>query len=636
MEAMISIAILSLVGTGLLISTNQARTRAASQAVAEQMAEVFRQARETAVASSKPVAVFLPVSAQSPLCDGYAIADGAFKAMVNRSHEFSSEYPDCYLFVGHWALRSGHNSEPSPLNNINLNSIKLEDWAAADQAVYAYTPTGTLLSNQVEFDGAYHIVACQSASWTSGQVGSVSSARLSAVNQPVTVRLFKAGQIEVVPSLAGQSLSGDAPPITASVRKPLTPSTRNNSTPVLDSYEISPKPEPDTQPDANTVTVALDGYITVRLEMSDADGDPLKVDWKVEKVKPPEATPAGTFSSPIETHSEIVDGHQISTWEWRPPPGAKPKEQFKLTGTISDGYGGITNCDLSAKMKKIEILAPGTILFIDSQRHGNREIYQMNNDGTRKIRLTYTAADEAWPQLSPDRTRILYIRNGELWSMDLNGHHPKAILRPGQLPTHQGKPMESIIFGCWSPDATRCAVVARYDGPTGGLDVYICDTDGNNLVKANYELGLSVTDAVQAAWCFTGAYSPTNLSNQYLLFTSPYDSDYFSFPLASLGNDQKHSSPSRKIKDLAASLDGKVAWVEDDKLWVGNYTPLPGPGLQGSPIASGPGITAPSWSPYCDMLVFSRGNKVYRVAASGGSAQLLTGSTNALEPSWGP
>ncbi len=646
MEMMVGIAILSLVGTGLLLSSGQARSRASSQALAERMAEVFRQARETAVASGKPVGVLLPVSSGAPLCDGYALADGALKAEVKRSIRFSSEAPDCYLFVGHWPLGSGQNSKPSPLKGANVYDLNLQTWAPpGDHAVYAYTPLGTLLSNQVEFDGAYHLVACQSATWSSQQVGDVDSARLNAVNHPVTLRLSKTGQVELLPGLASQSgvTLGGVAPITTQVQPPLSPTPRStNSTPVIFDVEVSPKPEPGTRPTGATATVALDSYLTVQLKMSDADGDSLKVDWEVKVVRAAVTNLPGTFSSPIETHSQIVDGYQISTWEWRPPPGAQAKDQFELTATVTDGHGGTVNVDLDSVLKKIEILEPGTILFVDNQRHGNREIYRMNNDGTNEVRLTYTLAEEAWPQLSPDGTRILYTRNGQLWTMDIQGQDPKRILRASQLPPHQanGEPMESIIASCWSPDATQCAVIARYGGETGGLDVYVCDSDGTNRVRANDDQGLSVTGAVKVAWCFKGNYNPANLSNQYLLFTSPYDGDYFSFPLSSLGyGDVKHDvppNPPRYITDIAASLDGRVAWIENNQLWIGDYDPSRSRALQGNVIASGSDIAAPSWSPHCDMLVFSRGDRIFRIPPSGGTPRPLTGPNNALEASWGP
>lgn len=642
MEVMISIAILSMVGTGLLLSTGQARSRASSQALAERMAEVFRQARETAIAGGQPVAVLLPVSSASPLCDGYALADGALKAEVKRSVRFSSEVPDCYLFVGHWPLASGQNSKPSPLKGANFYTLDLQAWAPpGNHAVYAYTPSGTLLSNQVEVDGAYHLVACQSATWSSQQVGDVDSARLSAVNHPVTLRLSKAGQVEILPGLANQSglAMGSAPPITTPVQPPLSPTPRGaNSDPVIDDIEVSPQPEPDTRPSGATATVALDSYVTVRLKMHDPDGDPLKVGWKVKVVPSSSTDLPGTFSSPIETHSQLVDGYHLSTWEWRPPPGAQPKDKFELTAVVTDPHGGLADFRQDTVLKRIEVLEPGTILYID-QRHGNREIYRMNNDGTDEVRLTYTLADEAWPQLSPDGTHILYTRNGQLWSMDIYGRGAKRILRPGQLPAHQsnGAPMESIIASCWSPDATRCAVIARYGGETGGLDVYVCDSDGTNRVRANDDQGLSVTGAVKVTWYFEGEYNPGDLSNQYLLFTSPYDGDYFSFPLSSPRTDKKHrDTPRREVKDITASLHGKIAWVENDQLWVGDYRPTRIPALQGNAIASGSNIAAPSWSPRCDMLVFSRGDRIFRISPGGGASQKLTGPDNALEASWGP
>ncbi len=55
-----------------------------------------------------------------------------------------------------------------------------------------------------------------------------------------------------------------------------------------------------------------------------------------------------------------------------------------------------------------------TVVFV-SNRDGNFELYAIGADGRRERRLTRTPrADEVHPRLSPDGTRLVYVRDGRI------------------------------------------------------------------------------------------------------------------------------------------------------------------------------------------------------------------------------
>ena len=62
---------------------------------------------------------------------------------------------------------------------------------------------------------------------------------------------------------------------------------------------------------------------------------------------------------------------------------------------------------------------PGRIFF-QSDRDGAPHLYSMNSDGSRLAQLT-TSATNISPALSPDGTRIAFIRAGDVWTMDIDG-----------------------------------------------------------------------------------------------------------------------------------------------------------------------------------------------------------------------
>ena len=98
-------------------------------------------------------------------------------------------------------------------------------------------------------------------------------------------------------------------------------------------------------------------------------------------------------------------------------------------------------------------------IFFQSDRDGNPHLYSMNPDGSRLARLTTTGANTS-PALSPDGTRIAFIHDGDVWTMDIDGTGPQQVTA---TPAAEATPV-------WSPDTTRIAYAVRADG---GTDVEI-------------------------------------------------------------------------------------------------------------------------------------------------------------------
>ncbi len=105
-------------------------------------------------------------------------------------------------------------------------------------------------------------------------------------------------------------------------------------------------------------------------------------------------------------------------------------------------------------------------IFFQSDRDGNPHVYSMNPDGSRLARLT-TAGANTSPALSPDGTRLAFIHDGDVWTMDIDGTHHEQIT---DTPAAETTPV-------WSPDATRIAYVVRADGGTD-LEIMFRSSDG--------------------------------------------------------------------------------------------------------------------------------------------------------------
>jgi Tol biopolymer transport system component len=129
---------------------------------------------------------------------------------------------------------------------------------------------------------------------------------------------------------------------------------------------------------------------------------------------------------------------------------------------------------------------PARTICFDSNRTGNFEIYTMRNDGTNQVRLTSDRThDSFWPKLSPDRTKILFVRTPAgvhdtdykkvtTWIMNADGTGLTRILSLGAHGwTLQGHPE-------WKPDGSQIAIIG---GASANSQIYIINPNGSNPVR---------------------------------------------------------------------------------------------------------------------------------------------------------
>ena len=102
----------------------------------------------------------------------------------------------------------------------------------------------------------------------------------------------------------------------------------------------------------------------------------------------------------------------------------------------------------------------------------NCEIWTMAADGTDRVRLTDTPAQETWPAWSPDGTRVAYTSNAsgdfqDIWVMDADGaNQTRLTMTPG-----------FDAFPEWSPDG---ATIAFTSDRAALDDIWVMDADGGN------------------------------------------------------------------------------------------------------------------------------------------------------------
>lgn len=108
----------------------------------------------------------------------------------------------------------------------------------------------------------------------------------------------------------------------------------------------------------------------------------------------------------------------------------------------------------------------GKVVFA-SNKAGNYDIYAVNPDGTGIVPLTTNPAHETDPAVSPDGTKVAYLRGGDIWTMSVDGSEPTPLT---QTPAVERSP-------AWSPDGARIAFVSLVGGENR---VFVMNADGSN------------------------------------------------------------------------------------------------------------------------------------------------------------
>ncbi len=114
-------------------------------------------------------------------------------------------------------------------------------------------------------------------------------------------------------------------------------------------------------------------------------------------------------------------------------------------------------------------------IYYSSNRDGFYQIMRMKSDGSEKELLTNTEGNKLMPQPAGDETKILYYGdadgNMEIYLMDLD---TKKVMRLTNHPLMDMRPR-------WSPDYSQ--IVFERGNKGNNHHIYIMDADGSNVTK---------------------------------------------------------------------------------------------------------------------------------------------------------
>ncbi|MGQ9494261.1 MAG: trypsin-like peptidase domain-containing protein [Anaerolineae bacterium] len=272
-------------------------------------------------------------------------------------------------------------------------------------------------------------------------------------------------------------------------------------------------------------------------------------------------------------------------------------------------------------------IATAPILFV-SDEAGSQDIYQINPDGSGRIRLTSAVGNEADPSWSPDRRQIVFSYFGQgdtdLYIMNADGTAWQ------QLTNLRGEEVHPV----WSPDGRRIAYVSNADGD---WEIYLLDLDTRRVRQLTFNTG----------WDSFPSWSPDGMQ---LVFTSRQTGNYdlFLLDVSSGGQAQLTTSPYSDAHGTWSPRGNEIVYTmvveEGGRLARGiGVIDVRNP-TRPQHIKFGETGTLqfayPDWSPDGRFIIFVAGEapwfELYAAPARGSTAVKLTSATSqsSIAPTW--
>lgn len=670
LELVITMALALALMVATAVSFRRPTSRANSRAMADQVAEAFRAARNLAMAEQSPVALLIPSPAGSHCSQSIAFLRGEDHPAISRVLDYHREFPRSVIFVGTYPSSGSWSIDPIPAGRSafwetdlisSAGAKPLLNWLGArSDKIFLFSPDGCIHGNDLPHIGQnYYVVVSQgvvagSTAPPSAGLPVLNQPPYSALSQacdPYTVVVGALGSVQVVPGLpqaSGVTLSPSAlalanvAPAPAVASEPVT-------NPNLTLVSFNPAGSAAASLGVGG-TLDPERQVQVSVQANIATSDDLFCSITCSGVRPSTGAtlPGGSFSTPGAKRMFfippapplITSGVWISNWQWNPPPQAIAQDRFTFDVTVTTRRGGVvTSSGFGGASRTVEMFSQGKIFFGAQDPYTSKYmIYSIRADGTDLTRVTHNEATTAqlYPAATRDGNKLLFAGVEPMVSSDLF-----ALSRTGGLSTRITVANQPAFRSHFSDDSA-VGVYEGADVANGDYQLYCFNP--NSLWPPSVAKVFSPSPAA--------AGNPVGIM-------APAVSGMMGFTTGSLvpADTRRCNAPRRLAFEGDCAAPGVRAIYTSNFCNPGtsiNPLPLPGPSNIRRQTNGGPGDVwgggdrFPCWHPAGGYLAFhsdrAGGQKIFRVTFSesghesgpDGAVCLTPAGTNCIEPYYSP
>jgi type II secretory pathway pseudopilin PulG len=475
-----------LVGMALVMIVPRGQTTkatATTKVAAEELVARLRQARQTAMTKSIPVAVAFPVTDSLWHTDEAFFLEGEVNPRVTDRWKIQQPYPEVAYYVGSW---SGPGWAPAPVMETASKNFNPATWfhgaPAPSARMFIFTPSGNAVSAANAADGKFRILV---------GTGIQGGPSLTAIGTPFTVWISPSGEVGMERGVHGnpdmyESHDKSSAPLASFVAPPAVPNRSPEVQIVPPKTVPGPKAYPDSvNPKTNNGTIIdIEGVLTLEVRVKDADGDPPYFHWKAKEagilqdngsftVKTGDAALAewgGRFSNVGEVRMEWDPETQewVGRDTWAPATGDLGGNRYKLECTIRDRKGGETKTGFPVDGHYLVTTNEPWVLYKTWNSQNRSELWKMTVDGLdHTLVCSFPYQDVHYGQWTPSGAEIIVGAADGVYRVTSDGARKKIVpvdLEGGTMDGCCLSPQGDAVFYAYGKDYQKKIRKVYIDG----------------------------------------------------------------------------------------------------------------------------------------------------------------------------